>query len=259
MELAQEEVRANTNPTRLMKKFANISLAHAEHGCHDLFSKHGYSVPIKIWTLDAGETLKQFPYLLFSDWAAYLLKTDRLARQLCGVRNMKQMKETLTEFWKRYRDLHGGHEIFTMEDSGEINLSLAVPVFSHTDEGRSYKHLPLWILSTHGCLGRGSKTYISRKKSSAPIHHRPMGMNFVGSTWATQFMTAAMLREKMNDNPGAMDAILKVYAQDMEKLAREGIFDDNGENIRFIHLGSKGNWANLDHIATFLEFRFLWM
>ena len=59
-------------------------------------------------------------------------------------------------------------------------------------------------------------------------------------------MTAAMLREKMNDNPGAMDAILKVYAQDMEKLAREGIFDDNGENIRFIHLGSKGNWANLD-------------
>ena len=30
----------------------------------------------------------------------------------------------------------------------DVDLSLTLPVYSHTDEGRTYKHAALWLLST---------------------------------------------------------------------------------------------------------------
>ena len=142
----------------------------------------------------------------------------------------------LTEFWDRYKVLHSNHDLFKMEN---VDLSMTVPVYSHTDEGRSYKHQPLWVLSTHGCIGRGTRTYISRKFHLVPVKNHPMGLNFIGATWATQFMTASALRACLNETPGAMDKILKAYAEDMSRLAYDGLAGPDGR-IRIIHLGTKG-------------------
>ena len=78
--------------------------------------------------------LQKFAIILFSDWAKLLLNTGRFCRQLCGVSTFREMQEVLTEFWDRYKALHSNHDLFKMED---VDLSMTVPVYSHTDEGRS--------------------------------------------------------------------------------------------------------------------------
>lgn len=237
VELARAEVRGNDNPNRLTAEFSRISEKHAEEGCHALFRRHGCSVPLEIRYTNIGpENLKSFPYLLFSDWATYLLNTDRLPRQLCGVRTFSEMRDTLREFWRRFRLLHPRHEIF----GTDWDLSLLVPVFSHTDEGRSYKHHPIWILSTHGCIGRGTQAYIDQKKHLKPLDQRQMGLNFVGSTWSTQFMFTSCLRSVMVQHPETMDHLVKIYAADMADLAHNGISSRDGDVIRFLHVGNKG-------------------
>lgn len=244
VELAREEVRGNNRASREARDFAGISLAHAERGCHVIFKKYGYSVPITVRHMDIGPgNLKSFPYLLFSDWARHLLDAGRLPRQLCGVRTFSEMRLTLQEFWRRYKDLHPDHEVFQME----IDLSVTVPVYSHTDEGRSYKHQPLWVLSTHGCCGRGTKSYIEQKKHLRPLRQREMGLNFVGSTWSSQFMFATALREVLVENEGSMDTILAAYAADMSMLIHEGIKSTDGSyHVRILHLGSKGHLYYID-------------
>ena len=237
MELAQEEVRRNPSASRATKEFADINPAHAETGCHALFRKYGCSAPVELTYINLGSgNLKKFAIILFSNWAKLLLNTGRFCRQLCGVGTFPEIKEVLAEFWKRYKALHSNHDLFKMEN---VDLSMTVPVYSHTDEGRSYKHQPLWVLSTHGCIGKGTKTYISRKFHLAPVKQRPMGLNFIGSTWATQFMTASALRAVLNETPGAMDKILLAYAEDMSRLAHDGLVGPEG-HIRIIHLGTKG-------------------
>ena len=237
MELAKEEVQGNPSASQTAREFAAISVAHAESGCHNLFRQHGFSAPVEISYIDLDPPrLKKFPMVMFSDWAKLLLKTGRFCRLMCGAGNFSQMRELLTEFWDRYKVLYPGHEIFTMDG---VNLSMTVPVYSHTDEGRSYKHQPLWVLSTHGCIGRGTRSYIARKHHLLPLHQRPMGLNFVGSTWSTQFMSAAVLRATLNDTPGSMDKIVEAFAMDMSKLAIEGLECPEG-HIRVIHLGTKG-------------------
>ena len=124
-----------------------------------------------------------------------------------------------------------------------LDMSLVIPVYSHTDEGRPYKHQPLWVLSTHGCIGRGTKSYIASKQNLKPMRKRPMGLNFVGSTWSTQFMFATILRAVMNENEGSMNKMLEIYADDMSKLVHQGVQNKDGtRHVRFLHLGTKGNF-----------------
>lgn len=237
MELAREEVRGNPSASLTAREFAAISLGHAESGCHKLFRQYGFSAPVEISYIDLDPpTLTKFPIIMFSDWAKLLLNTGRFCRLMCGVGTFSQMREVLTEFWGRYKVLYPRHEIYTMDG---VDLSMTVPVYSHTDEGRSYKHQPLWVLSTHGCVGRGTRAYIARKQHLLPVHQRPMGLNFTGSTWSTQFMSAAVLRATLTETPGSMDKIVEAYALDMSKLANEGLDGPEG-HIRVVHLGTKG-------------------
>lgn len=240
VELAQAEVDRNPNAGELAKEFARISPDHAEDGCHRLFQKYGFSVPLPIHKVNLGPgSLKEFPYLMFSDWVTFLLDTGRLPRLLCGVRTFADMKLTLKEFWQRYRLLQPEHEIFRMD----VDFSMLVPVYSHTDEGRSYKHQPLWVLSTHGCIGRGTSTYIASKQNLKRIEERPMGLNFVGSTWSTQFMFASVLRAVLTEHPEAMDKLIGIYADDMSRLVHDGAWSsDGGLHVRILHLGTKGDF-----------------
>ena len=237
MELAREEVKGNPSASRTAREFAAISPSHAESGCHKLFRQYGFSAPVEISFLDLDPaSWTKFPIIMFSDWAKLLLNTGRFCRLMCGVGTFSEMREVLTEFWGRYKALYPGHGIYTMDG---VDLSLTIPVYSHTDEGRSYKHQPLWVLSTHGCIGRGTRAYIVRKQHLLHVNQRPMGLNFIGSSWSTQFMSAAVLRATLNGTPESMDRIMTAYAMDMSRLANEGLHGPEGI-VRIIHLGTKG-------------------
>ena len=240
VKLAKAHVEENPGSSRALREFAAIRPKDAEQGVHEVLRKHGLSTPIQPFYLNLGPGhMARFPFLKFSDWVRYLLDTNRL-RQLCGVADWNRTKEILSQFWERYQDLHPTHTVFQHFDRHQ--LCQVVPFFSHSDEGRSYKHQALFVLSSHGALGRGTKKFIAENKHKARPSRNSMGLNFVGHTWSTQFASATLLKSIANQHPHALDLIMKEYATDVASLAKDGITSTDGtKHIWCIHIGTKGD------------------
>ena len=250
VELARAEVNGNPSATRELRQFAGIRLADAETGVHNVLKQHGYSCTVKIEYADlGGDEFKTFPFIYLSSWLAYL-GIRRISRQMVGTSSLAKMKQVLQEFWRRFRSVNPGHEVFELADSGQLQLNYTIPYFSHSDEGRTYKKEALWIFSVHGCLGRGTSHYLQRNKHLARFHRNEFGLNFVGQTWGTQLLIATMLREMSNENPEAMQTLLSLFASDAARLAREGL-DVGGIHLWFLHVGTKGDLPALGKLGSF--------
>ena len=151
VEMAKAQVESNPHASPALKEFARIRPEDAETACHEVLTKYGFSVPIPVETLNIGPgQLKACPFVRPSAWATYLLNKGILPRQLVGVADRAQMEETLREHWKRYQVLFPNHPIFRLALEGTVQLQRCVPILSHSDEGRSTKHLPLFVMSFHG-------------------------------------------------------------------------------------------------------------
>ena len=253
VELAKAEAEENPNASAALKEFGAIRTKDAEQKAHQVLRKHDLTCPVDIDRVDLADTKrhKGFPYFKFLKWVEYLLNTGRLARQLCACDSLESMRVKLKTFWDRYETILPTHKIFEMKEKGEIDLGLVIPVYSHTDEGRSYKKQPLWLLSTHGALGRGSKGYLKKKKDKISLKRCGLGLNFCGHTWSTNFMFGCMLRKFFKKNPEVLDNFVRVYAQDMEELFVNGVWDQTGTvNIRVCHLGNKGDLPALTRMGN---------
>ena len=258
--LAAAEVRDNPTASQPLQEFASVREQDAEvAGCR-ILEKHGLKAPISIHRLHLGESkqLRSFPCLKFSCWVKYLLDTDRVPSQLCGCKDMESMSVRLSEFWKRYEQLHPLLPIFEMSRNGLVDLQYLIPVFSHTDEGRSLKKQALWILSVHGALGRGTRAWLRKGKNKCPLKRNGLGLPFVGPTWGNHFMFACMLRKFFKKCPEALDNLVAAFADDMEILFRDGVTSRNGRiTIRCCHLGTKGDLPALARMGrmqhTFLN------
>ena len=252
--MAQAEAAENPEATEPLKELARVRARDAEVGAHEIFEKHGFACPISIDTVDLAPTKQHcgFPYMKFSKWVKYLLDSGRLSRQLCACADLESMKIQLREFWARYQSIFPSHQIFGLKESGQVqDLGLVIPVFSHTDEGRSYKKAGIWLLSTHGALGRGTRGYLKKGKDKLPLKRNSFGLNFCGHTWSTHYMFACMLRKVFKKKPQVLDDLVKVYSQDMEDLLLNGVWDSTGTiNIKCCHLGTKGDLPALTRMGN---------
>ena len=241
---ARAEATENPEASEALKEFASVRVQDAEVKGNKVLEKHGLSCPIKIEKIDLAENkkYKQWPYIKFSTWVKYLLDTDRLARQLCACDNIGSMTVKLEEFWERYEHLHPDHKIFAMKRAGEIDTRYLIPVFSHTDEGRTLKKQAFWLLSTHGAIGRGTRGYLKKKKDKVRLQRCGFGLNFCGHTMSTHFMFSCMHRKFFKHKPTVLDDLVRVYARDMEELFMTGVWNENQTiNVRVAHLGTKGD------------------
>lgn len=228
-----------------MRGFARVQLKDAERGCHKIFDKEGLLADVKVdYLVDLGEhkTLKQFPFVKMSSWVKYLLQTDRLHRQLVGAPSWACMQKILASFWERFKVQYPTHFVFGLFDDGCMLPSCTIPLMSHSDEGRSFKHNPLFILSTAGALGRGTRSYLKEGKHRAPLKRNQMGMNFVGKSWATQFMQFSLLRLVKDQEPEVFNQLIQMYGRDMQLLWEKGIWSEDGQrHVWCIHLYTKGD------------------
>ena len=108
------------------------------------------------------------------DQALYLgaVDLDLVPKQLVGVSSWNKMKAVLQEFWNRFRGLDPNHPVFTLEQNGILSLDRLVPYYTHSDEGRTFRDGALWVLNTHGVLGRGTVSYLQSGKHRAPLATR---------------------------------------------------------------------------------------
>lgn len=257
--LARAEVEENPLASPAMREFAGVRLRDAEKRATRILEKHELAAPIPIDRVKLHEAakpkqLRNFPCMKFSSWLKFLLDTGRLPSQLCGCGDMASMNAKLIEFWRRYEQIHPTHPLFQMQRDGQVDLSFMLPVYSHTDEGRSYKKQPLWILSTHGVLGRGTQRFLQKEKDKVSLNRSGLGMNFIGNTWGTQFMFACMLRKLFKKRPKVLDNLVLAYAQDMAELFNSGVSNASGTvTIRCCHLGTKGDLPALARMGNMLH------
>ena len=252
VELARAEVDLNPRSGRYMKAFANVRLEDAEVGVHKVLVDAGMTAPIRVESVDLGEgKLRQFPFVKLTTWMQHLLDTDRLSRQMVGVPTIAKMKPVLKEFWARFRGINPTHGIFALESEGGLSLDTCIPFYSHTDEGRSYKHLPLWILSSHGAIGRGTRSYLASGKHKAPLRRNPMGLNFLGKTWSSNFIFASVLQTVTAECPEAITKLVEQYAADVRQLLYTGIFSRDGQtHVTCAHIGTKGDLPALIRLGS---------
>ena len=242
MELARAEVHCNPNSSRNVRRFASIRPDDAETGVHQLFAELELRVPLTVHFVDVGGT-KKFPYLKLSDWVLYLLRTDRLATQLAGC-TMEKLPMVLKEYWARFKNLHPTHELFQMN----LDLRYALPIFTHSDEGRSQKKEPLYVFSVHGALGRGTRRYLELNKHKKPLDRNEFGLNFVGQSMGTQCLIFTILKEFYNKFPDSLDILVKLFAEDCSNLLHEGVVY-NGVTYRLVHVATKGDLPALSKIG----------
>ena len=238
----------------ILRQFANLSLTDAESGAHEVFVRAGFAAPVKIDCEDLGDhpDLKSWPFVKFSSWLSYLIDSKRAPSQLCGVRTENEMHSRLRVFWRRFQALHPEHEVFERARRGEILLSHAIPVWSHTDEGRTKKRLALLVISVHGCLGRGTRQYLEEVERN-PGKRDSLGLNFVGPTWSTQFLFTTMMRTVYNKHPQALEKIVEIFAEDMSMCARQGVASIlHPEKVYYaVQLGTKGDLPALIKLGSF--------
>ena len=251
VDMARAALRDNPDGgTQALRELAALRLADAEEGCHKIFRKYGLTCLVPRELVNAGEgELSKCPMILFSSWVRYLLDEDKLDA-ICGLEE-EDREATLEEFWRRYEALNPQHEIFRLAARGDVSLRQTIPVYSHVDDGRTYRSKPLMILSIHGALGAGTRSFNKRMGvRKFHIKRNPMKLNFVGNTWGSQFLIFSLTREASTANPQAMDLLISMFAGDMAFLAREGISSSNGTRRTFIvHLGCKGDLPALAKIG----------
>ena len=250
VELAQAEVRANPNATRALKKFASIRLKDAEKGVHKLLIEEGLEcpVPVEKFTYGAGSTL---PYVKLSSWVKYLLDQGKLAKLFVGVESLDKMRKVLKEWWARFRAVEPDHGYFAHVEEHQIPLENVIPFFSHADDGRSYKHVGIWVLSSAGALGRGLQRHVDSNRHKLPLQENGMGANFLGKTWTTQYMFTTVLKTVYAKHTNVIDDLTKIYAEDVSKLLTEGVVSANGEKIYMAHMGFKADLPKLQKIGKF--------
>ena len=260
VEMAKAAVEDSGNDSRdipqALKELASIRENDAEEACHKLFKKYSLTIPVEIETIEAGDQgeLKKLPVVKFSTWAQYLLDYEKL-ELLVGVPE-QEMEPRLEEFWCRFKMLYPEHQIYVLAENGTLELKRTVPVFAHVDEGRTYKKSALLILSVHGCLGKGTRSYAKRIVRKPHIKRDPMGMNYVGSTWSTHFTIGSLLRSLINQDASCLNSLMSTFGQDMSDLATQGITitSANGRKRLWIQIiGIKGDLPALGKIGNFVR------
>ena len=254
---AKASVESNPEgATAALKRFAAVSENDAETGAHRIFRECSLTAPIPVQfaqiSEDVDQELASWPVLKFSDWLLYLLESGRLPSQLCGVPHMDNMRERLTEFWARWKALHPTHQVFSRAQDGLLDLSLTVPIWSHSDEGRSQKQKPILVLSVHGCVGRGTLGYLKAVEEDES-KRAGMGLNFIGATWSNQFLYSVMLREVYSQKPELFQGLAGTFADDLRKCWEIGVATENNPELRVwaVHLGTKGDLPALTKIGRF--------
>ena len=213
------QARASSSENPAVRQLGQVPLSHSADGVYKVLDESGCSLPVALEYVDLPSQ-KNVPFIRLSSWVRYLGHSERL-HYLTGTTDPKVRKDLCVEFWKRYERIRPGHPIFAEARSGRCQLHNALPVLHHGDEGRSYRKTPIMVVSTHGMLGRGCRQ--AKLQAGLPIKETAMDMNFVGSTFTTHFIFAALPVGLYKKHPAALDKMLSIYAADARELALSGI------------------------------------
>ena len=162
------------------------------------FKEEGLALDVPISWIDLPKGNVRFPILRLTDTINYMCKNDFLPK-LMGETPETEMEDTLLKFWRRYSLSHADHQVF----SSGVALRRAIPVMVHGDEGRGFKRTGIMMLSLQGCIGRGSRPFLS-KELDEDLRKDLMGLNMFGSSFNSRMLFAAMAKKHYSNHPESL-------------------------------------------------------
>ena len=132
-----------------------IKLNNQERDVCRILDKFGMRYPVKLsYATVAGTT--DVPYIKPSDFITSMAHTNDLCRLLSGYSTVKEAKNLLKEFWRRYELVYPRHELFGVKGA-HLPKERCLPLFIHGDEGTTYKKSAVLLISIQSCIGYGSR------------------------------------------------------------------------------------------------------
>ena len=159
------------------------------------FAKHGLRLNVEMSYGCVGD-YSRYPYIKPESFIKALDRAGKLDKFLGlgeQVRTIEAAGPSLTDFWNKFKLIHGTHQVFELAASGRVKLHQCVPVYLHGDEGTTYKKDGCLCMSMHCPLGRGT---LSNKLGPVTdgVCTDPH-LNFVGHAFETRFLLGALLKE----------------------------------------------------------------
>ena len=172
-------------------------------------ARHGLRLPVVFSHGKVGNDLK-YPYIAVASLIQSLDKAGKLYTFIglgepCNT--LEKAGPGLENFWRNYRYTNSGHEVFTLADSGQLQLKHCLPVYCHGDEGTTYKKDGCFVFSLHSPLGRGT---LSNKLGPLDDGSSTPHTNFVGNSLETRFMLGALLRDSWIDFQSSIAKVVVV-------------------------------------------------
>lgn len=228
-----------------------------------------------------------YPYIKVASWIKTL---DELGKLDCFLglgpqcRTIEDAGDSLEEFWRRFKYMHGSHEVYKLADEGRVNLRASVPVFLHGDEGTTYKKDACLCLSFH--CGTGLGTSINKLGPLGDERLVEPHLNFLGNALETRFLLGSLLRaarlrtilkflllsirmevgaqsrvrydflryllhgkakpeEDYRDDHQVMHDLLELVVTSLDSASRDGVPLTSGGTVFPIPVGNKGDWPYL--------------
>ena len=165
----------------------------------------------------------------------------------CGLLRPNEAREKaiLVEFWRRQRLQEPNHELWSMADSGLIDLSLTAPLVLHGDEGRGRKKSGLLVMTWHSLLGRGTEASNAYRKGRPYLAQK---MNFIGNTFSHRLIAAVL--PKMFKDEVAFQDILEFLTTDSLDVLTSGVQSCHGTKYHAVCLHLCGDWAFLSKAGS---------
>lgn len=127
------------------------------------------------------------------------------------------------------------HGVFKLD----VDLSRCIPMYSHIDEGRGQSKKGVTLCNSHGAMGRGVNSSLSKQK--VVKSHLKAKLNMSGHSQATRLLHYALPKKLYRGKfKGNLDIIFDHCVEGWLKLQTEG-FQLNGEQWWAIVVGVKAD------------------
>ena len=161
-----------------------------------VFAKFGLRLDVELSYGVVGRD-RRHPYIKAESLVQSLDRNGKLDRLLGfgpDYNTLEKCGDRLQQFWDQYRVLHPQHEVFRLADSHQISLRHCCPIYTHGDEGTTYKKDGCLVLSIHTPIGSGTRVGERMGRIGDGVG-TPMHTNYIGHALETRFVLAALLRD----------------------------------------------------------------
>ena len=228
-------------------QLARCNLTHPERDSHQvLVKKFKLALPLERSQLGGASHI---PIIRIRTWFSFFLRNSCL-HILLGLQQPHPVREKaiLSAFWRNFQQIHPCHQVFQQASQGTLELTRAIPLLVHGDEGRGRRHTAHFVLSFHAVLGRG---FAKQKKKRC---WTKMECNFAGHTYTNRFLLATLRKKDYADEEHeTWKGLMQNVAEECRYMWETGVVDLQGQKFWGVVIAIVGDWPFLHKSAGFFR------